>query len=381
MKNFRIFTMALAALAMFSCAKENTTTTPDLGAPGEKAAVTIKFSNPEGKAASRPANTEDAVIADFSVFLFRANGVLDGKFYSSTTPKDNKAKITGTTAATSVYVVANMGDITADISTKKALEAKLVKLTTNVDGTGTATQTTGKVWMSGSNTISFEDGKKETTAGITLTFVGAKLSLTVDYSGVTTADNGVYGKDYKIDGAFVMNAGGVSKLFGKTMIPTTVEFSGAVSNPYFVSGAVSTGHNPEWTNMAGIYGVTTSLNTSFADVAAVANGAHFYVFEQDATVHGNFATILVVEATWISDNSRKIYFPIKFNLGDAGRTITRGNAYDVNIKLKGNFKTPGEGGNGGGGTEDPGEDVLGSSVEITIVPAAWTAVPVEKEFE
>lgn len=380
MKQIKFFAMALAAFMMFSCSKEDNVETSGNNAPSEKAAITVKFANAtdaNSRATGVPATTADAKIVDYSIFLFRGDGILDSKLYGSgkNITTESKIKVTGTTAAKKIYVVANAGDLTPTIGNEAALLAKLVKLV-NTD-VNVASQVTGKVYMSGNTDFAFAQGSNTAQVPVNLTFVGARLSVKVVTSAKT---QGVSGTNFTITKAFVLNAGGVSKLFGTSLIPTAAELS---TNPYFTMGENPAGKSPAWTNMpaAGKYTVSSSMSTPFATEAAVTAGAHFYVFEQDAKAHGVIPTTLVVEAKWISGGNKIVYFPVKFNTSDMKTVIVRGKSYEVKVTLNGNFLDPGNGGNGGGGTEDPGEDLIASDVEVAITPATWTAVPLEKTFE
>lgn len=388
MKQIKFFALALVALAMFSCSKEDVGNNPS--APGESAQIKIKLlgDGKDTKAEGIPTDDADKVIADLTVFLFRTDGTLDAKQYFGTVSATTT--VTGTTSATDVFVVANTGDITGTINTKEQLLSKIAKLTAAADGTGVATQTTGKVYMSGNSpvgTFAEEGGKQVAKPSVTMHFVGAKVQVSVD---VTNA-KGTYGTDYEITGAFMLNTAGASKFFpatdGATMIPTETQFAASAATPYFLTGKVK--GLETWTNLAVTMGEAPSLITKFANKTAVDAGAHFYVFENDnGTIRptDKATTILVVEAKWKKApaagggvEEKTMYFPVQFKAGDATGTepILRGQAYKVAINIKGDFK---EGGNGGGGTTDPGEEIKSADVVITITPASWNTKDISKDF-
>lgn len=392
MKKIKFFAVALAALAMFSCSKEDVTDVPSVaGAPAE---IKIKLlgDGKDTRAVGTPTDAADAVINNLAVLLFREDGTLDAKKYFNTT--DN-ITITGTTSAKHVFVVANTGDIITagalgSVSTIKQLKDAITKLTSEGSGAGDATQTNGNVYMSGEGEVtefSSEGDKQTASVAVTMHFVGAKVEVKVNLDNA----KGTYDTDYVIKSAFMLNAAGASKFFAEerrtTLIPDQTQFVGNADMPYFLTGKLQ--GTETWTNIAKTIGEATSLQTTFTTKADAEAGAHFYVFENDnGTVRPDdpATTILVVEALWKKSpngtggfGEKTVYFPVKFTAGDATGTepITRGNAYKVTVNLKGDFS---QGGNGGGGTTDPGDDIKSADVSITVTPADWTTKDISKDF-
>lgn len=75
-----------------------------------------------------------------------------------------------------------------------------------------------------------------------------------------------------------------------------------------------------------------------------------------------------------------MYFPVTFIANDAS-TIEPGKAYNVSLTIHGNFKpTDQGGGGGGGGTPDPDTPIVPGSVDVTVTPADWGDVSVNKPF-
>lgn len=87
MKKIKFLAVALAAFTMFSCTNDEV---ENLGnnVPGEQAVLTIKLkgdgdNQAQSRAAGPATDTEDAVINNYLVFLFRAGGALDCAPYES----------------------------------------------------------------------------------------------------------------------------------------------------------------------------------------------------------------------------------------------------------------------------------------------------------
>lgn len=81
MKKIKFLAVALAAFTMFSCTNDEV---ENLGnnVPGEQAVLTIKLkgdgdNQAQSRAAGPATDTEDAVINNYLVFLFRDGGALD----------------------------------------------------------------------------------------------------------------------------------------------------------------------------------------------------------------------------------------------------------------------------------------------------------------
>lgn len=102
MKKIKFLAVALAAFTMFSCTNDEV---ENLGnnAPGEQAVLTIKLkgdgdNQAQSRAAGPATDTEDAVINDYLVFLFRDGGALDCAPHEGNSGATATIR-TGTTAA------------------------------------------------------------------------------------------------------------------------------------------------------------------------------------------------------------------------------------------------------------------------------------------
>lgn len=149
MKKIKFLAVALAAFTMFSCTNDEV---ENLGnnVPGEQAVLTIKLkgdgdNQAQSRAAGPATDTEDAVINNYLVFLFREGGALDCAPYEGSS--NAAATITtGTTAAKKAYVVANTGALAgglfATVKTETDLLAVTGSLMDNTDNASTQTKTT-----------------------------------------------------------------------------------------------------------------------------------------------------------------------------------------------------------------------------------------------
>ena len=342
MKKINLLAVALAAFTMFSCSNEEIA---DLGsnAPGEKATLTIKVEG-EGNnvAQSRAigATTTDVTINNYIVFLFREGGSLDcPPFYSSSSAA---ATITnGSTAAKTAYVVANVGTLAnspfANVTTEAELKTVAGDLMAN---NNTASQTRTNLWMSGTSNVSFSG----TTGTVTvpLSFVAAKIELIVKDNRTNLTGNG-------------------SITITAEKVAQTAFYSGDASYPGFNAGNVTTS-TALADNVSGF-----SPNTA----GVVFN--HFYTFGNNGATQ---PTILAIQSKKTTNGiPETIYYPIQFSAGDAGHTIEPGKRYTVTLTLRGDVNA-GE----GGGTTDPEQPLVNSTIRITVTAASWIPVTVNKAF-
>ena len=61
--------------------------------------------------------------------------------------------------------------------------------------------------------------------------------------------------------------------------------------------------------------------------------------------------------------------------------IEAGKAYNVDLTFNGDFRPESEGGNGGGGDDNPDKPNISANVGITVTPAEWTNTSTPKPFE
>ena len=361
MKKINLLAEALAAFTMFSCSNEEIV---DLGsnAPGEKATLTIKVEG-EGNnvAQSRAigATTTDVTINNYIVFLFREGGSLDcPPFYSSCSAA---ATITnGSTAAKTAYVVANVGRLAnspfANVTTEAELKAVAGDL---MASNNTASQTRTNLWMSGTSNVTFSGTSGSVT--VPLSFVAAKIELIVkDNRSNLTGSGSITIADEKV---VLLYAGKSGKFFGTTAekVVQTAFYSGDASYPGFNSNMVTTS--------TALADPVSGFSPNTANV--VFN--HFYTFGNNGATQ---PTILAIQSKkTINGVAETIYYPIQFSTGDAGYTIEPGKHYTVTLTLRGDVNA-GE----GGGTTDPEQPLVNSSIRITVTAASWSPVTVNKTF-
>ena len=342
MKKINLLAVALAAFTMFSCSNEEIA---DLGsnAPGEKATLTIKVEGEGNNVAQSRAigtTTTDVTINNYIVFLFREGGALDcPPFYSSSSAA---ATITnGSTAAKTAYVVANVGRLAnspfANVTTEAELKAVAGDL---MASNNTASQTRNNLWMSGTSNVTFSGTSGSVT--VPLSFVAAKIELIVkDNRSNLTGSGSITIADEKV--------------------AQTAFYSGDASYPGFNSNIVTTS--------TALADAVSGFSANTANV--VFN--HFYTFGNNGATQ---PTILAIQSKkTINGSAETIYYPIQFSTGDAGYTIEPGKHYTVTLTLRGDVNA-GE----GGGTTDPEQPLVNSSIRITVTAASWSPVTVNKTF-
>lgn len=365
MKKIKFLAVALAAFTMFSCTNDEV---ENLGnnVPGEQAVLTIKLkgdgdNQAQSRAAGPATDTEDAVINDYLVFLFRAGGALDCAPYESNS--NTAATITtGTTAAKKAYVVANTGALANGPFKNVKTESDLLTATADLmDNTNNAsTQTKTNLWMSGANDVTFNGTTGTTT--VTLSYVAAKIQLIVKDNRKNMSGGTIQIEDKEV---VLLFAGQKGKFFG-----TSVEKS---VQTHFYTGDKSY-NNAFDTNVT----TSTALSDAVSPGDFTINAGstvfnHFYTFGNDGTTQ---PTILAIKSTkTVGGTSSPIFYPILFTNTDAGHTIEPGKSYTVTVTLNGDVAA-----GGGGGTTDPEEPVISSSIDVTVTAAQWVTQPVSKEF-
>ena len=363
MKKINLLAVALAAFTMFSCSNEEIA---DLGsnAPGEKATLTIKVEGEGNNVAQSRAigtTTTDVTINNYIVFLFREGGALDcPPFYSSSSAA---ATITnGSTAAKTAYVVANVGRLAnspfANVTTEAELKAVAGDL---MASNNTASQTRTNLWMSGTSNVSFNGTIGTVT--VPLSFVAAKIELIVKDNRANLTGSGSGDISITDEKVVLLYAGKSGKFFGTTAekVAQTAFYSGDASYPGFNSNIVTTS--------TALADAVSGFSANTANV--VFN--HFYTFGNNGATQ---PTILAIQSKkTVNGVAETIYYPIQFSAGDAGYTIEPGKHYTVTLTLRGDVNA-GE----GGGTTDPEQPLVNSSIRITVTAASWTPVTVDKTF-
>lgn len=273
-------------------------------------------------------------------------------------------------------MVANAGDLTSSITTMAQLNAYKADL----NGTGSQAAATNR-WATGvtASPLSFTQSGNNFTATttVTLTFIAARITVTVDNQMANYGSAG----SLTLDDIVVLNARGESLLFpatgGTSLIPATYtankKFYEGMANP--VSPATPFANYPaasEFTLAASL--LSDALTTTSTDKY------YYYVFENDALTDVTLPTIVTLTGT--DANGATLYWPVHLAAYEqwANSTaftttgIQRGHSYDIKITLTGDAT------NGGGGGTDPTKPLVTASVDVSVTLTQWTPVLLEKEF-
>jgi len=362
MKKIKFLAVALAAFTMFSCTNDEV---ENLGnnVPGEQAVLTIKLkgdgdNQAQSRAAGPATDTEDAVINNYLVFLFRDGGALDcAPHYSASGATATISN--GTTAAKKAYVVANTGALAngpfATVKTEADLLAVAGSLMDNTNNVSTQTKT--NLWMSGANHVTFNGTNG--TAAVTLSYVAAKIQLIVKDNRTNMSTGTIQIEDKEV---VLLFAGKSGKFFGTQKSVQTNFYTGDDSY-----------NNPFNTNVTKSTALSDAVTVPFAPNAGGTVFNHFYTFGNDGTTQ---PAILAIKSTkTVNSTPSTIYYPVHFTTADAGETIEPGKAYTVTVTLNGDVEA-----GAGGGTTDPEAPVISSSIEVTVTAATWVVQNIQKEF-
>lgn len=362
MKKIKFLAVALAAFTMFSCTNDEV---ENLGnnAPGEQAVLTIKLkgdgdNQAQSRATGAATDTEDAVINDYLVFLFRDGGALDCAPHEGNSGAVAEIR-TGTTAAKKAYVIANTGALAggpfATVKTETDLLAVAGSLMDNTDNASTQTKT--NLWMSGVNDVAFNGTTGTTT--VTLSYVAAKIQLIVKDKRTNMSSGTIQITD---DEVVLLFAGKSGKFFGTQKSVQTHFYTGDDSY-----------NNAFNTNVTKSTALSDAVGAPFTDNTSNTVFNHFYTFGNDGTTQ---PTILAIKSTkTVNSTPSTIYYPVHFTTADAGETIEPGKAYTVTVTLNGDVEA-----GAGGGTTSPEAPVISSSIEVTVTAATWSPVTVTKDF-
>ncbi len=385
-KNYFLSMLALTALTVgfASCNNDDEAN----GTAGKSATLTISVKAPDSRATSTtaPSASDDATISNYTVFVFNDLGVLENRVNGTAATM----QITGvTTKAKDVYVIANASNlataIPATVNSKSRLEAWVGDLN------GDASQLTNR-WAAGKNDAALTfNASNEATATATLKFISARITLKIepmaDYT-LTPTDN----RSLKLKSVAILNAGGATKLFSTSLIPSAAERTAAsfAGKPYYAGITMPT---PDMANVPTDYTVASFLKDDISTVdKADFTGKYFYhySFENAASAPTMYPTIVVIEGEY---DGKAIYYPVhlaSYQTFDTGTTgsissngVERGNSYDITIKLTGKAKFedggtyPGETGGDDDPTDDPAED---GKINISISINNWIPQLLVKEF-
>lgn len=374
MNQIKLFTIALATIAMFSCSKE-TEDIQENNKPGEKAKLTINVVGQDVSTPSKVVGTTTAAdkkINDYIAFIFREGGALDCAAKHSTSERELLFD-DATTKAKKVYVIANTGALTGGIfesvTTEDGLKAVVGDL---MSAANVSSHTPTNVWMSGVGDVEFGTGETANvgSAIITLEFVASKIELFVKDERIAndpTTNTAVGSISIKDDAVVLLFAGKNGKFFETTTGDQSVQtsfYTGDQSypNPFIEHVTLSTVFND-------------ALKTPFSKtVSTVVN--YFYTFANNGTTQ---PTILAVKSTkttvGVPDVKETVYYPIHFTVADAKFTIKPGTHYKVNVTLKGEVNN-----GGGGGTPDPEVPLTKADITVSITPSDWKTETISKEF-
>ncbi len=406
-KSLLLSMCAIAALA--GCSQNDDEITGVSNGPEAK--VILKLAGAGDQATSRAAGIpgdleqENVRVNDLTVFIFNKVGTVITKQYLGS-PSTGENKISTTTDAHEVAVVANTGDLTglgklfATVASKDALKAVVANMLAAPDNVaGDVTQKDGNLYMSGLETLTgfIDDGNGGQKAEVTvpLHFLSARLSLLeISYNGKGT--NNVYAQagdfgtnqdaNFTITRVYLMNVQRATCFLpgidgGSDYIAAPLkQFTGGVAwgDPWTDVAPNAYKPNNEYTIEAGTDKFSPTSN-KITDIG------HWYTFANtDVSDIADHPTALVVEVQWrkvkaetgqtpVTEELQTLYFTTYFGGGDQAE-LEAGKSYTVKLELNGNFKPTNEGGSGGGGTTDPTKPTVSSSVNVTVTPAKWTPV-------
>ncbi|NDV84979.1 DUF4906 domain-containing protein, partial [Bacteroides sp. 51] len=355
-----------------SCSNDNDASFP---VEGEKAMLSIQLDAPTLSRASGTVPTDK--VGDYTVFITdKSTGDINTawtKYNSDGTALTGDKALGVTTNAQHVYIVANGGDLSS-ITTLAALKAYKADL----NGTGAQSSATNR-WATGAtaSALSFTnsgDGEYKANATVTLTFIAARITVTVDNAMTKYGEPG----SLTLNSIAVLNARGESLLFpssGTSLIPSA--YTGG--KKFYTGYDKPSGETWSFWPTAGTYTVAAARFLDALNLAAPSTTYYYYVFENDATTANASPTIVTL--TGKDKDGKNLYWPVhlasyeqwKSGSGSVS-SITRGKSYNINIKLTGDATK------GGGGTTDPTDPVVNGTVEVSVTVPSWEPVVLNKEF-
>lgn len=385
MKASQFFAIAMAAFALLSCAKEEGSSSGEVGQSKLSLRIVGETEAPKGRAAGNPTQTQESTINNFIIFVFK--GDTDGTNDVPPTeypqePGGEIGKVVDmviTTDAKEVYVVANIAAADTPethaalkaVKKKSDLQAIIGRGFAAIAATATPTQTSTNLWMSGQNEIApVENGNVDVT--VALKYVAAKVRITS-----VTVDPAV--KGLTLTNITVFNGAAATRLIpgpadgdGKTSLSLIPSYVPAVTAPFYVSGLVMTGmaHKPT------IAGKNNEYNynlTGDLTIGGDKNQQYFYVFENDGEAFEKQPTIITLSG--VDAESAAVNYSVFFKADEDGKlgydnyVIERGKSYDITMNIK---KL---------GNPDPTIPAMKTTVIVTITPAKWDIVEIDKTYE
>lgn len=412
-KSLLLSMCAIAALA--SCSQNDDEITGVSNAPEAK--VILKLAGAGDQATSRAAgipsdldtDTKNSKVNNLTVFIFNEAGTVITKSFIGDPTAPDADKISTTTDAKRVAVIANTGDLTgngklfASVASEDALKAVVSDMLEAPDSPGGAvTHKDDNLYMSGVNDLGTfsDDGQGHQSASVTVTlhFPSVRLSLTkISFNGGAVQDNKYVPKDqfagdadanFTIERVYLMNVQRTTHFLPATdngadyITQALKQYTGGV-----VWGAPWTGPEPNGYKPNNEYTIESAFAAGTGPTEnQILNIGHWYTFANTGVSDiNNHPTALVVEVQWrktkanltanppVTEELQTLYFTTYFGGGDQVE-LEAGKSYSLALELNGNFKPSNSGGSGGGGTTDPTKPTVNSSVKVTIVPAEWDPV-------
>lgn len=337
----------------------------NLPVAGEKANVTLNLKGEESAGTrATGATADDNEIKNYIAFFFNGQGELVSKHEVSNPTSGGANQLTTTTAATEVYIVANVGGLDKSGFESVVNKKQIAQVVKSLSKEGTplphseSTQTSDNVWMEGTGDVTFTENTGTVTgkADVKLSFLAAKVTVTVVDQRTENVSGGAI--HIENDSIVLLNAGGDAKFFAADKTTQTNFFNGVTS----------------------YLDPSNKVGASFLREPYAENGVHFYAFGNASSTQ---PTILAIKATRTEKNGgvSTVYYPIAFSTLDAGAnnldasTFAPGNSYEITLTLTGNVAA-----GGGNGTVDPEQPLVSGDVTVTIQKAKWNPVTIGKEF-
>lgn len=388
MKTSKLFTLAIAALALLSCTNEEPPAAPEAGR--SKLTINIKgqVDAPQGRAAGTPTQADESKVNNIIVFVFKANGNNDITPKEYTATADDKlnriAELEITTEAKEVYIIANTSSATETnaelkaITKKSELQAIIGRGFAGPSPTALPTQTSTNLWMVGKNDAVLtpvEGGNVAIT--VTLKYIAAKVRIT----SVTVSDEVVTGLSTKLslENVIVLNGATATSFIptgeSTSLIPT---YTPEAATAFYTGGldfsTLDFANEPTIARTNSNYSYTLTGDKKIEPGTPGKNQQYFYVFENNGTAFESHPTIVTLKA--MDDKFVEYYYSVFFKMdnvdtpeGYDNKVIERGNSYDIALTIK------------KWGAKDPTIPALKTTVDVTITPATWNTVTVDKTFE
>jgi|GEM_PF-3686123 hypothetical protein len=367
---FTILACAGIMLGVTGCSDKNSIT-PDEA----KAVLRIAFSDYVPTETKAIDNHAAVVIQDAYVVVLNDMGGVVNKFALSAAEISTPVEKATTTSASKVYVLGNVGtppDALAAVSNEADLKAVVAAY---------ATLNASKIWLQGSAAVSFTgtavtDGTSPlATLNVTLSPIPARIDV-----NVTNSMTNWTGGRVVITGVAVLYSAGYTH-FVPSLIPTTAEVGAINGAPEFYLSGVGNASST-WATWESKSNTAYSANLAKAwassGVGGTAFSESFYALPGNAAYGKN--TIVAVYGTYDNDGNAgtapiAFYWPAAFSSTDLGRVLENGKWYTLSITLTGDAN------GGGGGSEDPEDEVIKAYIKLTITTNGWgVTVPLNKEI-